>query len=126
MKINEVYKCPVCGNIVILTHVGSGTLVCCGKPMELLEEKSNEEGMEKHLPVVKFEAGILKVNVGSVDHPMIEEHYIEWIECITNGNICRKYLFPNDKPYAEFTISENEDIKIRAYCNVHGLWATTL
>ena len=126
MKINEIYKCPICGNIVQVTHVGGGTLVCCGKPMELLEEKSSNEGMEKHLPVATFENDTLKVNVGSIDHPMVEEQYIEWIECIVNGNVTRKYLFPNDKPYAEFSIKEEKGIKVRAYCNVHGLWAVTL
>lgn len=126
MEINEIYRCPICGNIVQLTHVGGGTLVCCGKPMELLEEKSVEEGMEKHLPVVTFEDGMLKVNVGSVDHPMIEEHYIELIECIVDENVSRKYLLPNDKPYAEFSVKREKDLKVRAYCNVHGLWAVTL
>ncbi len=126
MEINQVYKCPICGNIVELTHVGNGTLVCCGQPMELLVEKSSEEGVEKHLPVAKFEDGMLKVNIGSVDHPMIDEHYIEWIECIENGDVCRKYLSPNEKPYAEFDVKEQKNITVRAYCNVHGLWAVTL
>jgi len=126
MKINDIYRCPICGNIVQLTHVGGGTLVCCGKPMELLEEKSSEEGLEKHLPVVTSENGLLRVNVGSIDHPMTEEHYIEWIECILEGNVFRKYLSSNDKPCAEFPIKEEKGIKIQAYCNVHGLWSVTL
>ncbi len=126
MKINEIYKCPICGNIVQLTHVGGGTLVCCGKPMELLSEKNSDEGLEKHLPVAIFEGGVLKINIGSIDHPMLEEHYIEWIECIVDGNVFRKYLSPNDKPYAEFSAREEKNVKIRAYCNVHGLWSITL
>ncbi len=126
MEINQVYRCPICGNIVQLTHIGGGTLVCCGKPMEQLEEKSSDEGVEKHLPVATFKDGILKVNVGSIDHPMITEHYIEWIECIVGGNVFRKYLSPNDKPYAEFSVKEEKGVKVRAYCNVHGLWSTTL
>lgn len=126
MKINEIYRCPICGNVVQLTHVGGGTLVCCGKPMELLEEKSSDEGLEKHLPVATFESGLLRVNVGSIDHPMVEEHYIEWIECIVDGNVFRKYLSPNEKPYAEFSIKEEKGMKIQAYCNVHGLWSVNL
>jgi len=126
MKINQVYKCSICGNIVELTHVGNGTLVCCGQPMELQEEKSSDEGVEKHLPVAKFEDGILKVNIGSVDHPMIAEHYIEWIECIVDGDVQRVYLAPEEKPYAQFSVEEGKDITVRAYCNVHGLWSVTL
>ncbi|MBU3942391.1 desulfoferrodoxin [Patescibacteria group bacterium] len=120
-QLKQVYKCSICGNIVEALHTGAGELVCCGQPMDLKEEKNEEEGLEKHLPVIeKTENGVL-VKIGSVAHPMEEEHYIEWIEIIDNGRSCRKFLKVGDAPEAEFkTTSEN--IQARAYCNVHGLW----
>ena len=117
----EIYKCDVCGNIVEVLHQGIGKLVCCGKEMKLLEEKREGEGKEKHLPVIeKSETGI-KVKVGSVEHPMDENHYIEWIEIIANEKICRKFLKPGEKPEAKFEISA-DNIEARVYCNLHGLW----
>ena len=89
MQKNNVYKCNVCGNIVEVTHVGGGTLVCCGQPMELLTEKTADQGMEKHVPVVEKIDGGYKVKVGSVPHPMEEGHYIEWIELMADGKIYR-------------------------------------
>ena len=120
-EIKQIYKCNICGNIVEVLHAGAGELVCCGQPMELQKEKVEEEGKEKHLPVIeKTETGV-KVKVGSVPHPMEEKHYIEWIEVIADGKSCRKFLNPDDKPEAEFEIKA-EIIEARAYCNIHGLW----
>lgn len=118
----KVYKCEVCGNIVEVLHAGAGELVCCGKPMTLMSEKTQEqEGKEKHVPVIeKTEKGV-KVKVGPVAHPMEEKHYIEWIELIADGRVLRKFLKPGDAPEADFEISE-ENITAREYCNVHGLW----
>lgn len=117
----QIYKCNICGNIVEVLHVGGGQLVCCGQPMELLKEKTEDVGKEKHLPVLeKTEKGI-KVKIGSVPHPMEEKHYIEWIEIIANGLVYRKFLKPGDKSEAEFKIKA-ENIEVRDYCNVHGLW----
>ena len=118
---NQVYKCNVCGNIVEVLHAGGGTLVCCGQPMELLQEKTREVGLEKHQPVIAVENGITKVKIGSVPHPMEKKHFIEWIEIITDGKTYRKFLKPGGEPAAEFKI-EGEVVKARAYCNVHGLW----
>jgi len=118
----EVYKCEVCGNIVFVLHGGEGKLVCCGQPMELMEEKTEtDEGKEKHIPVIeKIERGI-KVKVGSVSHPMEKNHYIEWIEVTDGSRIYRKFLFPGEKAEAFFPVS-SENIKVRELCNVHGLW----
>jgi len=117
----QVYKCNICGNIVEVLHVGGGELVCCGQPMELLEEKTTDVGREKHVPVIeKTEFGV-KVKVGSVPHPMEQNHYIEWIEIIADGKTYRKFLKPGEKPEAEFEIKATE-IEARAYCNIHGLW----
>lgn len=119
----QIYKCNVCGNIVEVVHSGVGQLVCCGQPMELLEEKTIEnEGKEKHVPVIEKTNKGFKVKIGSVPHPMEESHYIEWIEISVNGITYRKFLKPGDKPEAEFCIKE-EEIKAREYCNQHGLWA---
>lgn len=117
----EIYKCDVCGNIVEVLHQGIGKLVCCGKETNLLEEKREEEGKEKHLPVIEKSETEVKVKVGSVEHPMDENHYIEWIEIIADGKVYRKFLKPGDEPEAEFGIVA-ENIEARAYCNIHGLW----
>lgn len=120
-EINQIYKCNVCGNMVEMVHVGGGELVCCEQPMELKQEKKEDEGQEKHVPVLeKTETGVI-VSVGSVPHPMESEHYIEWIEVITEHRTYRKQLEPGQEPVAEFFL-QAEHISARAYCNVHGLW----
>ncbi|MBR9680022.1 MAG: desulfoferrodoxin [Candidatus Altiarchaeota archaeon] len=117
----EIYKCEVCGNIVEVSHAGAGQLVCCGQPMELLIEKTEDAGLEKHVPIVEqTDTGIL-VKVGSVLHPMEQEHFIEWIEVIVNGEVYKKFLNPGDAPEASFEITQG-NIFVRAYCNLHGLW----
>ena len=117
----QVYKCEICGNIVEVLHGGKGQLVCCGKPMTLLEENTTDAATEKHVPVVeKTDKGYL-VKVGSVAHPMLEEHYIQWIELVADGTSYIKYLKPGDAPEAEFCI-EAESVYAREYCNLHGLW----
>ena len=120
-KRYEVYKCEICGNVVEVLHGSVGQLVCCGQPMKLMEAKKEEEGYEKHLPVVERKEGKIYVKVGSIEHPMEENHYIEMIEVITHDDrIIRKYLKPGDKPEAEFDV---DDIKeAREYCTIHGLW----
>ena len=122
-EMRQVYKCEVCGNMIEVIHNSAGTLVCCGQNMTLVTENSQEAAVEKHIPVVeKIENGIL-VKVGSVPHPMLDKHYIEWIEVQTQNKVYRKYLKPGEKPEAQFMIKE-EIIVVREYCNVHGLWKT--
>ena len=118
----EIYKCEICGNVIEVLHGGAGQLVCCGQSMKLMEAKKEEQGYEKHLPLVEKEDGKTKVKVGSVPHPMEEGHFIEMIEVITtDGGILRKYLKPGQKPETEFDV---EDVKeAREYCTIHGLWA---
>ncbi len=102
-------------------HAGIGTLVCFGQPMELLTEKTEDAGLEKHVLVIeKTETGYL-VKVGSIPHPMEEKHYIEWIELVTDGKLCRKFLKPDEKPEALFEVKA-EKVWAREYCNIHGLW----
>ena len=125
----QIYKCNICGNIVEVLDVGAGQLICCNQPMELLEEKNKEEGLEKHLPVIEeLPANVcqgkdgVKIKVGEVEHPMEENHYIEWIEIIPADNKRgKKFLKPGDKPEVEF-YTRKEVIGARAYCNIHGLW----
>lgn len=117
----EIYKCNICGNVIEVLNVGGGELVCCGQPMELLTEKTDDNGKEKHVPVVeKTETGV-RVKVGSIPHPMEENHYIEWIEVIADGVVHRKFLNPGDKPEVEFNVMA-ERIEAREYCSIHGLW----
>jgi superoxide reductase len=120
-KLNEVYKCNICGNIVEMLHTGAGELVCCGQAMELKTENTIDTATEKHVPVIeKTDNGVL-VKIGEVAHPIEETHYIEWIEIIADGEVYKKYLSPDDKPQAEFCV-EAESIQAREYCNLHGLW----
>jgi superoxide reductase len=122
-KRNEVYKCNICGNIVDVLHEAAGELFCCGKPMELMKEKTEDQGQEKHVPVVESTESGTTVRVGSVPHPMENEHYIEWIEIIADGKTSRKFLKPGEQPEAIFkNIADNA--KVREYCNIHGLWIT--
>ena len=122
-ELNEVYKCNICGNIVEMVHEGKGELVCCGQPMELKKPNDGpEEYGEKHIPVIeKTETGV-KVKIGSVAHPMEEDHFIEWIEVIADGKVYKKFLKPGIPAEAEFCITG--DVKARMYCNKHGLWST--
>ncbi|MBU0614583.1 MAG: desulfoferrodoxin, partial [Nanoarchaeota archaeon] len=123
-KLNEVYKCSVCGNVVSVMVSGAGTLVCCGKNMDLLKEKTGtEEGKEKHVPVVKINQDNVEVNVGSIDHPMTAEHHIVLIQLVRGGEVVAgQRLKPGDKPHASFCIDNTEGIKARIFCNIHGLW----
>jgi superoxide reductase len=119
----EVYKCEVCGNIVEVLHEGAGQLVCCNEPMKLFEAKTEDEGKEKHVPVVEKTEEGFRVKVGAVQHPMEDKHYIEWIEAIADGAAFRVFLKPGDAPEAVFCI-ESETITAREYCSVHGLWTS--
>jgi superoxide reductase len=117
----EIYKCSVCGNITMVVHDSGGTLVCCGKPMELQKEKTDDTGKEKHVPVIEKSATGVMVKVGSIPHPMEEKHYIEWIEVTSGKNLSVVGLKSGEKPQAEFCTADT-NAKVRAYCNVHGLW----
>jgi len=117
----QVYKCGVCGNIVEVVHAGGGTLVCCGRPMNLLAENTTDAAKEKHVPVVENTDDGIKVRVGEVPHPMQEKHFIEWIELIADGRVCRRVLKPGDPPEAVFQ-TQGDQFAVRAFCNLHGLW----
>ena len=117
----EIFKCQVCGNIVEVLHGGAGQLVCCGEPMDLQTANTVDAAKEKHVPVIEKIDGGYKVTVGSVPHPMLEEHFIEWIELVADGKAYRQFLDPGDAPEAVFQVTAGE-VSAREYCNLHGLW----
>jgi len=117
----QIYKCNICGNIVEVIHTGAGELVCCGQPMELLVENTTDAAQEKHVPVIEKVDGGIKVAVGSVAHPMEEDHFIEWIEVLVDGKAYRQFLNPGEAPEAFFSV-EGEEITAREFCNLHGFW----
>ncbi len=117
----QIYKCEICGNIVEVLHGGKGVLVCCNEPMKLLTENTVDASKEKHVPMVEKTGDGITIKVGSVAHPMEENHYIEWIQAIIDGTVYRRFLKPGDKPEAFFS-AKGDSITAREYCNVHGLW----
>lgn len=119
-KRNQIFKCELCGQIVEVI-IGGTKLKCCGSNMILLEENTVDAAVEKHVPVVEKTATGVKVTVGSVAHPMTEDHYIQWIEVIAGEKVLRTHLNPGDAPEAEFCIGD-EEITVREYCNLHGHW----
>lgn len=120
-ELLQVFRCAICGNIVEVVHAGAGQLVCCNQPMEALAENTTDAAVEKHVPVIEKVDGGIKVVVGSVAHPMADDHYIEWIEVVVDGKSYTQFLKPGDLPEASFPI-DGANVKARAYCNLHGLW----
>lgn len=122
VRRNYVYKCEICGNIIEVLHPGKPALVCCGTPMKLLEEQTADMAVEKHVPVVERNGDVITVTVGSTLHPMVEDHYIQWIEVIAGDRVYREHLSPGQEPKASFTIPGAGDVTVREHCNKHGLW----
>jgi len=117
----QIYRCEKCGNMVEVIGAGAGTLVCCGQNMTLLAENTTDAATEKHVPVVEPADGGIRVKVGSVPHPMQEDHWIEWIELIADGRSYRQFLQPGQAPEAFFSIQASQ-YTVREHCNLHGLW----
>lgn len=117
----EVYKCEECGNIVEVVHAAGGALICCGNEMVKLEEKTADKTTEKHVPMIEAVDGGYKVTVGSTLHPMLENHYIEWIQLVTEKQVLVQYLKPGEEPVAVFK-TDDQPLYAREYCNLHGLW----
>ena len=124
--MKKFYICEKCGNLVELVEESGAPLVCCGQKMTELVPGTVEASREKHIPVAEIVGNIVKVNVGSVNHPMAEEHSILWIELVTDKGSARKYLAPGEAPYAEFAINGEKPVAVLAYCNLHGLWKADL
>ena len=117
----QFYICSACGNIVGLIEAGGGTLACCGQPMERLTPGSVDAAQEKHVPALKRQDCTLRVEVGSIPHPMTEEHHISWIAVAQGGATQRVTLNKTGQPNAQFCIN-NGPTTVYAYCNLHGLW----
>jgi superoxide reductase len=127
MKMLEMYRCSLCGNIVIMGYKGGGTLSCCGQDMELLKPNTVDAAQEKHVPVVTVDGDKVTVKVGSVEHPMTPEHYIGSILLETSRSLQVKYMKPTDKPEAEFVLAPGEKaVAAYEYCTLHGLWKTEI
>lgn len=121
----ELYHCNICGQMVLIVNEGKGTLVCCNQPMTHIAEKhGEEEGKEKHIPVVEKTNSGINVKVGSVPHPMVDDHYIKWIEVIGDTYLQTSTLHPGEAPEKEFCVPYDSVKKIRIYCNKHGFWTT--
>lgn len=119
----KFFKCNHCGNTVDMIYHSGVTPICCGEPMHQLIPNTVDAAVEKHVPVIEIDGTKVTVSIGSVEHPMISEHYIEWIVLHTQKGIQRKHLSPNDKPEAVFYIGEDDSvIEAYEYCNLHGLW----
>ncbi|HQD73070.1 MAG TPA: desulfoferrodoxin family protein, partial [Clostridiales bacterium] len=116
------FVCKHCGNIVGLVHNGGGPLSCCGEEMTELIANTVDASLEKHVPVAKVEGNKVTVNVGEVDHPMLEEHYIMWIYLKTDKGGHRICLKPGEAPKAVFALADEKPIAVYEYCNLHGLW----
>ena len=121
-SLKQVYKCNICGNIVEVLDTGVGELVCCGEPMELLKEQTQDSSVEKHVPYIEKTATGVLVKIGqNQKHPMEEKHHIQWIELIADEKSYFKFLHPGDEPEAEFCV-DAQNISAREHCNIHGLW----
>ena len=126
MKNTKFYICPHCGNIVEMVHDARVKPFCCGQKMNELVPNTVEASGEKHIPAVKVEDNIVEVNVGSVDHPMVDVHWIEWVQLVTSQGSYRKWLNPGEATNVKFVLGEEKPIAVYAYCNLHGLWKTEL
>lgn len=119
----KFYVCEICGKIIAMVKDTGVPTICCGQPMKEIIPGSVDAAVEKHVPVVSADGNMVTVEVGSVPHPMAEEHYIEWITLCTKEGIQRKVLKPGDEPKAEFALTDGDElIGALAYCNLHSLW----
>ena len=119
----KFYICNHCGNIIAYVRDKGVPVVCCGEKMQELVPGTTDGAVEKHLPVITREGEKVTVAVGSAAHPMMEEHWIQWIALETTGGNQRKELHPGDEPKAVFLVPEEDEIVAAyEYCNLHGLW----
>ena len=123
----KFYICRHCGNIVTKLTSSKVPLHCCGQPMELLEAGVTDAATEKHVPVVSVEGNLVKVDVGAVAHPMVEEHFIQWVAVETERDALVHWFHPGEAPEAVFALAEGQQVKaVYEHCNLHGLWKKEL
>ena len=119
----KFYRCAHCGQIIAIVKKTGVPVICCGEPMQEIVPSSTDASVEKHVPVVRVDGCKVNVTVGSTEHPMIPEHYIEWVSLQTKAGNQRKALRPGDAPKVSFCISEGDEVEaVYAYCNLHSLW----
>ena len=119
----KFFRCSRCGQIVAKVKETAASVVCCGEPMAEMIPGSVDASHEKHVPVYSVRCGKVYVSVGEIEHPMTNEHYIEWVCLQTKKGNQRKQLNPGDKPEVVFTMEKGDEvIRVLAYCNLHGLW----
>ena len=119
----KFYRCETCGNIITKLNDSGVPVVCCGKPMTELVPGAVDAAVEKHVPAVTVDGSKVTVQVGEVEHPMLEEHFIQFIVLETEGGFQKKTLKPGDKPVAEFIVADGDKpVAAYEYCNLHGLW----
>ena len=117
------FACEICGNIIAMVKPSGVPVVCCGKPMKQIVPNTTDAAQEKHVPVWSKEGNLVKVQVGSVAHPMIPAHYIEWVSLQTKAGNQRKALAPEQAPEVTFALTDGDEVEaVYAYCNLHGLW----
>ena len=126
MKDFKFFVCSHCGNLIGLIHDAGVPMMCCGQKMTPLIPGTVDASLEKHVPVVTVNDGMIKVDVGAVAHPMIPEHYIEWVCVETEKGLLLKYLNPGEAPKLSFCLGDEKALAVYAYCNLHGLWMTQL
>ena len=122
----KFYVCSHCRNIAEMVYDTDIALYCCGDKMQELVPNTVEASGEKHIPAVKVGDGVVEVNVGSVDHPMEEIHWIEWVQLVTDKGMHRRFLKPGEAPNISFRLEDEKPLAVYAYCNLHGLWKTEL
>ena len=119
----KFYRCETCGQIIAIVKKTAVPVMCCGKPMKEIIPGTTEASAEKHIPVVEIDGNKVIVKVGSAAHPMLPEHYIEWVAIQTKQGNQRKALNPGDKPTAVFVLAPGDAVVAAyEYCNLHGLW----
>ena len=119
----KFYVCEHCGNLITFVLSAGVPVMCCGQKMTELVPGTTDAAVEKHVPVAKTEGGQVTVTVGEVEHPMLPEHFIEWIALETQQGCQLKYLKPGEKPQAVFALADGDQVAaVYAYCNLHGLW----
>ena len=119
----KLYKCEICGNIISPVKESGVPVMCCGRKMEELVPGTSDGAAEKHVPVMKQDGNKVVVEIGSVEHPMVDAHYIEWIILETEKGVQRRNLNPGEAPKAEFILAEDDKVVAAyEYCNLHGFW----